>query len=200
MNIYPQTPPPIYGYESWQEELVLHTAGRTPVIQVRDVWNTTRFNARLRYDGRLPSVLAVESFWLQNRTAVFVFFDFDQGWGYDLLLHRNSSGAMIRTAPASTTAYALPAKNAESVVVRDDDVVVSPSAYTITPGAGFGGRDRLTFNTAPGTGSKLRVDLKGNRSYNARFVTGPRKQRLGPVREALTLSIVEDIEERTSAT
>ena len=151
-NTFPVTPPPIYGYESWHEELVLRSQGRVPVRQLRDIWNTTIFRASLRYDGRIDSVLLIESFWLQNRTNTFYFFDVDKGWGYDLMLHRNDSGLIVSTQPASLISFALPAKNTESVVVRVDGVVVDPVDYAIAPGVGYGGRDLLIFVMGPGSG------------------------------------------------
>ena len=148
-NTFPVTPPPIYGYESWHEELVLRSQGRVPVRQLRDVWNTTVFRASLRFDGRIDSVLLIESFWLQNRTNTFYFFDVDKGWGFSLLPHRQENGMIISTSPSGMTQYALPAKLASSVVVRDDGVIVDPADYTIAAEGRLRGRDLLTFDVAP---------------------------------------------------
>lgn len=200
MALYPVSPPPVYGYESWPEELVTRTGAREPIVQVRDVWNTTVFHARLRYDGRRDTVLAIESFYLQHRLVTFAFFDADVGYGYGLLLHRNNTGAIISTAPGGITTFALPAKLASEIVVRVNDAVVDPADYTITPGTSFDGRDKIVFGTAPTAGHSMRVDLKGNRSYNCMFLGPPRKRRLGPQRMSYDVDLIENPEERLNAT
>lgn len=199
MATFPTAPGPAYGYDSWHDELVTRTDARVPVVQVRDVWNTTLFRASLRYDGRTDTVLAIESFYLQNRLDAFDFFDPDKGWGFGLLVHRNSTGIVVSTSVGTSLNYALPAVDTSNVVVYDDGVVVDPSQYTISAGAGYGGRDRLTFNSAPVAGSVLRVDLYGRRTYRCRFAGPPRKRRVGPSRSVYTVDLIEDPEDRLNA-
>lgn len=185
MVYFPQTPLPLLGYSSWQEEYVLRSSPRAGTGQIKDLLGRTQFFANASYDHRKSDALIVNGFWKQFRSSQFFFIDFEIDVYY---------GMALGVGNGATTTFTIPAKNTSARTVYVNGVAkTTPTQYTVTVGFGVGGEDAIVFTAGniPTAGQLITIDCTGNGRFLCEFIQRPEKSSPSGNRIALKIAVAE---------
>ena len=186
MATFPTTKYPVFGYRVTHEDFVKENPSSNGMVQVKDMWNRTRFIAEMSFDLRTDDYLLVLFFWKQNRKVAFDFVDYDDDF-FDVEQFATGNGV--------TTTFDLPAKNVRSYAVYVGGVLkVAGTHYNISAGTGSLGKDQVIFTggNTPAAAAVISWAGIGKHFYKCRFRDGGKRESRGPLRQAGAFVVAED--------
>lgn len=168
MATYPEDPAPTYPFvidPEWSTTITPFTSGKEERRQRRLF---PAFNVTVQYGALTQSnAQTVYDFYMARKGAYEAFYIYDlailelDSWSHDALY--------IGTGDGTTTTFDIPGRSTSAHAIYVSGAETDSADYTILTGGGSSNSDRITFDTAPTSGSIITCDFTGALRIRARF-------------------------------